>query len=193
MSIRDDKRASALDRIADHMLEHGLGPSSLRALAAAAGTSDRMLLYYFTDKEDMVVSALQTVTGRLAPMLLQALPESAPPVPAKALLATLAPLLRGPAFRPYMRLWLEMASLAARDVQPFLAVSGQIADAFIMWVGSRLAVEDEATRTAEAASVIALLDGLVLLDCVGRQDSVDAILDGPAVQAQTEISHKRIR
>jgi AcrR family transcriptional regulator len=47
----DDRLSLLLDRLADYVLAHGLTASSLRPLARAAGTSDRMLLYYFADKD----------------------------------------------------------------------------------------------------------------------------------------------
>jgi AcrR family transcriptional regulator len=40
------------------MIRHGLADLSLRPLARALGTSDRMLLYYFGTKERMVAEAL---------------------------------------------------------------------------------------------------------------------------------------
>jgi len=45
MSVRTDRRQAALERMADHLLREGMTGASLRPLAAAAGTSDRMLLY----------------------------------------------------------------------------------------------------------------------------------------------------
>ncbi len=174
MSIRDTKRAEALDRIADHMLSEGLAPSSLRALGAASGTSDRMLLYYFTDKDEIVAAALQVVCLRLAGVLTRAVGEAGP-VPSGALLRQLAPLIRGAALRPFMRLWLELAVLAARGHEPYRRIAGDIAGYFIEWVAGRLDVAP-ATRHAEAAALVALLDGMILLDCVGRQACADAIL-----------------
>ncbi len=63
--IHDSRRAALLDMIADHLLAAGLGKSSLRLLAAACRTSDRMLLYYFADKDSLMVAALQAISLRL--------------------------------------------------------------------------------------------------------------------------------
>ena len=52
---RDPARREALaERATDWALEHGLIGLSLRPLAAAIGTSDRMLLYHFADRDDLV-------------------------------------------------------------------------------------------------------------------------------------------
>lgn len=62
---RDTKRRAELAGAAtDHALEHGLIGLSLRPLAAAVGTSDRMLLYHFADKDDVVATVLRASNER---------------------------------------------------------------------------------------------------------------------------------
>ena len=46
------------------MLEHGLSDLSLRPLAAALGTSGRMLIYYFGSKDQLIVDILNEVRRR---------------------------------------------------------------------------------------------------------------------------------
>jgi AcrR family transcriptional regulator len=48
----------------DYALDRGLIDLSLRPLAAAIGTSDRMLLYHFADKDDLVATVLRTSNDR---------------------------------------------------------------------------------------------------------------------------------
>ena len=174
MTIREDRRAAALDRVADHMLAHGLALSTLRALGQAAGVSDRMLMYYFTDKDDIVLAALATIAARLGGVLADAAPFGTRQ-PERAVLADLAALCRGNRLRPYIRVWIELVSLASRGEQPYLAAAGQIAEYFIFWVAERLDL-DEAHRMPAAARMIALIDGLILLDCVGRGEMADRAL-----------------
>ena len=52
-----DRREELLDQVADHVLEHGLIGLTLRPVAAAIGTSDRMLIYHFGSR-DALVSAV---------------------------------------------------------------------------------------------------------------------------------------
>jgi len=177
MNTRETKRAAALDRVADYMLAHGLALSSVRALAEAAGTSDRMLFYYFTDKDDIVVSALQTVSARLAAELSSALPAWPLRAP-ETLLAELAAIIRGPDLRPYMRLWLEVVIFAARGEQPYLTVAGAVADGFVALAAARIDLPDEPARQAAAVRLIALLDGALLLDLVGRSPLANLALPG---------------
>ncbi len=63
------RRARALAAAADYVLEHGLTGLSLRPLAAALGTSPRMLLYDFSSKEELIMAVLTEVRGRLSGML----------------------------------------------------------------------------------------------------------------------------
>jgi AcrR family transcriptional regulator len=52
------KRRDLLNRVREYVIHNGLADLSLRPLARALGTSDRMLLYYFGTKERMVAEAL---------------------------------------------------------------------------------------------------------------------------------------
>src|SRR3954447_26012850 len=53
------RRESVANAATDYVLEHGLIGLSLRPLAAALGTSDRMLLYHFEGKDDLVATVLR--------------------------------------------------------------------------------------------------------------------------------------
>ena len=58
------RREELAEAATDYALEHGLIGLSLRPLAEALGTSDRMLLYHFRDKDDLVATILRTSTAR---------------------------------------------------------------------------------------------------------------------------------
>lgn len=60
MSRRDD----LLDQVTDHVLEHGLIGLTLRPVAAAIGTSDRMLIYHFGDRDSLVSAVVARATER---------------------------------------------------------------------------------------------------------------------------------
>ncbi len=169
MVTRETRRAAAIERMADHVLAHGLAGASLRPLAAAAGTSDRMLLYYFADKEELLAATLGAVASRLTAMLDAALPAGAR-LPYGALLAAVWTAVGSPALRPYMRLWLELAAAAASGLQPHRGVAAAIMDGFVDWAGSHLDDPDPAA----VAGLLATLEGCLFLDAVGRRDLADA-------------------
>ena len=74
MNIRAKRRDDAVEHMADHLLSEGLSAATLRPLAAAAGTSDRMLLYYFADKEEILSATLRRVAERMLLQLDEAIP-----------------------------------------------------------------------------------------------------------------------
>jgi AcrR family transcriptional regulator len=174
MSIREERRAAALVRMGEHLLREGLAGASLRALAQAAGTSDRMLLYYFADKDEILTATLEHIAAELA-ALLDAAGAGTVRRPYPVLLAECATAFQQPDFQPFMWLWLEIAAAAARGQEPHRGIAGRIADGFLAWGEARLDVADEAERAAQAALLLATVDGLALLQAVGR--------GGPAAQA----------
>lgn len=167
MSIREERRAAALARMGEHLLREGLAGASLRALAKAAGTSDRMLLYYFADKDEIVAATLEHLAAQLAE-LLDAAGGGAAPRAYPALLADCATAFQQADFQPFLWLWLELAAAAARGQEPHRGVAGRIADAFLAWGAARLDTADPAERGAQAALLLATVDGLALLQAVGR-------------------------
>lgn len=50
-------RPRLLERVADHVLEHGATDLSLSEIARAIGSNNRMLLYYFGSKEEVLREA----------------------------------------------------------------------------------------------------------------------------------------
>ena len=53
----ETSRRRLLERAADHVLQHGATDSSLSELARAVGSNNRMLLYYFGSKEEVLREA----------------------------------------------------------------------------------------------------------------------------------------
>src|SRR5580693_796510 len=54
-------RARLLAAAVEYLQAHGLGDLSLRELAAAIGTSHRMLIYHFGSKEGLLAAVVQAV------------------------------------------------------------------------------------------------------------------------------------
>ena len=71
-------RETLLPAMAAHVLEHGLGGASLRPLAKAAGTSDRMLIYHFGNKETLITELLSYIAALYAGALDTALGSDKP-------------------------------------------------------------------------------------------------------------------
>lgn len=107
-----DRRAELTDQALDYVLDHGLVGLSLRPLAAALGTSDRMLLYHFGSKERLVWAVLDHAQQRLAASLAAPAP---PPADLGDLIGALWSALSTPAAAQVTRLYLESCVLAVQD------------------------------------------------------------------------------
>jgi AcrR family transcriptional regulator len=62
--MAESHREDLLERVTDYVLENGLIGLSLRPLAAAIGTSDRMLIYHFTSRDALVSAVVARTTER---------------------------------------------------------------------------------------------------------------------------------
>lgn len=58
-----EAREALLERVVAHYAEHGIRDTSLRSLAAAIGTSQRMLHYHFGSREDVLVAVIDAVAA----------------------------------------------------------------------------------------------------------------------------------
>lgn len=168
-------REELLEKIVETLLERGLGAASLRPLAKAAATSDRMLLYYFKDKNELLQAAFGVLAGRLMAQLEAAFPEGATAPPAE-LLARLGEMTRGADLRPAMRLWIELTAAASRGEEPHGSVGAAILDGFLAWIERRLPAELDGDRPAMAAAILAAVDGAAILDALGREEAATSAL-----------------
>ncbi len=162
------RRAAIVDRLADHVLAHGLTASSLRPLAKTAATSDRMLLYYFKDKNEIFAATLECISARMVAAM--APRTAATPQSFTALRAQLAETVLEPVFWPYMRVWLETASRAAHGDPLFRSVGEAIGRGFLAWGAAQLDSPDDATRVRDAAQLLVMTEGLVLLTAIGLDE-----------------------
>ncbi|MGB5078970.1 MAG: TetR/AcrR family transcriptional regulator [Sphingorhabdus sp.] len=164
----DDRRSAIIHRLTDHVLAHGLLASSLRSLAKAAGTSDRMLLYYFRDKAEIMEAVLTQLSARLVALLGDH--ANRLPMPLDDVRRELAAFLFTDDLWPYMRVWLEIAARAAMGDQFYRAVGEQIGRGFLAWGRELLSCADEAERDSHAARLLVSLEGMLFLKSIGLDD-----------------------
>lgn len=160
----EDRRAVLTEQLADYVLENGLANSSLRALAGAADTSDRMLLYYFPDKEAIVAEVLACLGDRLMAVLQAHMaPE---PMPYAEIEPRMLAVLGSDELFPYLRLFLEIASGAACGDAFFREVGGALVNGFHQWVMEQIAGETDGERARDAVRLLAMADGMAVLKSV---------------------------
>jgi AcrR family transcriptional regulator len=178
MSTIEERRDLWLEKLADHVLAHGLNAASLRPLAKAAGTSDRMLLYYFTDKADLIAAILQKIAARLTLLMLDH--GYLEPLPYDPLLRRIAATLSGDSFAPYLRLFLQIASGAAQGDALCRQNGALLGRAYLEWTKAQLISADETSRMREAAMIMQRIEGMVFLSAIGLDDVNAAAFDTEA-------------
>ena len=87
-----------------------------------------------------------------------------------------------------MHVWLDLAAGAARGLQPHLDVAGEIADGFSAWVTNRLERHSDRERPLSAALFLASIEGMHLLEAIGRHRFADS-----AVTELTTLAQQRRR
>lgn len=143
---------------------NGLSRLSFGRVATEAGTSDRMVVYYFPTKDDLVTAVLLAIGIELQERLARAFRE--PAADHRALARTAWPLLARPEVDPSFALFFEANGLAAAGVAPYTTLVPQLVDVWVSWVAGFLTGPTRARR-AEAEATVALLDGLLLLRQLG--------------------------
>jgi AcrR family transcriptional regulator len=158
---RDEvRRREVLDALIDAVAEGGIGDRSLRDIAAAAGTSHRMLLHHFGSRDELLVTVVEEVERRQTGMLAD-LPDD----PADAVAATWADVSR-PELRPLERLFFECYARAAQGEEPFTRMLPGAIDGWLAEVDRRT---EGTVDPALARLALAVSRGL-LLDLVATDD-----------------------
>jgi AcrR family transcriptional regulator len=172
-------RERLLDACTSYALEHGL-PDRMGPLAAAAGTSTRMLVYHFGTRDQLLREVLRRGRRRQLEVFGELLRRR----PGEPYLDTLARAwedITGPAGRPYLRLFdqTHMAGLRDSTGRPLWPDFRRVATTD--WLGP---LEEGLDRPELATVVLAALRGLLMdlaatgdTDRTGRawRDFLDAI------------------
>jgi AcrR family transcriptional regulator len=162
------RRAELLERCYAYVLEHGLASVSLRPLAAAVGSSPRVLLFLFGSKDELVRELL--ARARAEELELPALGSTGAGLPAAAL--EVWGWLAADRHRGLLRLWVE--SYARSLIEPEGPWGAFARETVEDWLTLLAAAQPAATRETEAAIaqrtlVLAVLRG-ALLDLLATDD-----------------------
>lgn len=160
------RRGELLDALIDTYAREGIGTRSLRDVAAAVGTSHRMLIHHFGSRDELLVAIVEEVERRQTSML-GALPDD----PAEAIAAMWVDLRR-PELRPFERLFFECYVRAAQGEEPFTRLLPGAVDRWLEAVAAR---SDGRADPITARLAIAVSRGLLLdLVATGDEAAVDA-------------------
>lgn len=159
-------RETLLPALAAHVLEHGLGGASLRPLAKAAGTSDRMLIYHFGNKETLITELLLYIAALYSAALDAALGNDRPATRQECLARILAEG-RKPAMRAFLVLWWEIVAGAARGLPGYRAAAEQMMARQLVWLEQQMP-DNDPDPAGGARYLMTLIEGTLMLGTVGH-------------------------
>jgi AcrR family transcriptional regulator len=149
----------------------GLHRLTYGRVAQRLGTSDRMVVYYFPTKADLIGAVLLELGLRLQQSLAPAV--AAPCADHLALLRALWPHLARPEVDPVFALFFEAIGLAAARSAPYRDLVPLLVEGWIAWAADAL-TDTRHTRRAEAQTAVAVIDGLLLLRQIAGPDAATA-------------------
>jgi AcrR family transcriptional regulator len=170
------RREQLLEQATDYVLEHGLIGLSLRPLAAEIGTSDRMLLYHFADKDDLVAAVLTSCTDRSVAEL-----RALPPAPdVRRAVVTLWAAMTSDQLDRCQRVYVEAAALGLFGREPYVST---VRGANQQWMA---ALTDQ--LVAAGATRALARRAVVLMDAAFMGLQLDLPLDGDSPEHRRAVS-----
>ena len=140
--------------------EDGLSQLTFGRVAKRLGISDRVVVYYFPSKDELVSDVLVAVGIQLQQTLEPVF--GSPAADYLELVRAAWPVVARPDADAVFALFFEANGLAAAGREPFRTLVPQLVDAWITWA-AEFFQGTSAQRSAEAETAIALLDGWLLL------------------------------
>jgi AcrR family transcriptional regulator len=162
------RRDELVEGALDYALQRGVADLSLRPLAAALGTSDRMLVYHFGSKRALIDQVLDRASARLAAIVLDEMAGGGTPAER---LGNLWERLASPDAEPYLRLWFEVQGLALMGRAPYDESAPRLLRAWVELSASILT--DVGVPAAEARRIATVEVGAIqglLLDMLATGD-----------------------
>lgn len=138
----------------------GLSRLTFGRVAKQLGISDRIVVYYFPTKEDLISEVLLAIGTRLQEVLTSAF--TAPAGDHVALAKAAWPALARPEIDPIFSLYFEANGLAAAGREPYKTLVSRLVEGWVEWLAGFFEGPSK-QRRAEAEAAIAVVDGLLLL------------------------------
>jgi AcrR family transcriptional regulator len=141
--------------------DEGLHRLSFGRVATRAGTSDRVVVYYFPTKQALVQGVLEAVGAglleRLGPVL-----DGARPSDHRELARLVWVAVGHQGTDPAVAVYVEALGLAAARTPPYPDAARAVAESWTTWFADHLPGTD-GERRSEARAALALVDGLLLV------------------------------
>lgn len=169
------RRDELLEAATDYVLEHGLVGLSLRPMAEALGTSDRMLLYHFGTKDELVTAIIRTSHDRSIAHI-GALPADGG---IREGVLRLWEAISSSTIAPCCRMYVEASALGLLGSEPYAAAVRDQNAEWMQALADHLAASGVvADRAAAVARIVdAAFMGLVLDQPVASADEQQQVVD----------------
>jgi AcrR family transcriptional regulator len=163
------RRQALLEAVVQEVGVGGIGDRSLRDIAAAVGTSHRMLLHHFGSRDELLLAIVEQVERRQMARLreLPAEPEAA--------IAEMWADLRRAELRPFERLFFECYARGVQGEQPFARMHPAAVDGWLEAQGTK--VDPALMRLGLAVARGLLLDLVATEDTDGVDAAAEAFID----------------
>lgn len=169
------RKQALMEAAIGYLLERGLADLSLRPLAAAVGTSARLLIYHFGSKERLLAEVLESLQSRLRDSLSEVLAarrDEAGEAPIK----TFWRWATSKRNFPSLRLLYELQILAAQNPASYARYLRRNSRDWVELVETALPQDERSA--ALATLLIAVFDGLFIeLMCTGDRRRTTGALD----------------
>jgi len=149
-----------LDGALQAAFDDGLSQLTFGRLAKRLGISDRIVVYYFPTKDDLISEVVTSMGLQLQHTLADAF--SAKAADHVELLRVAWPVLARTEADPIFALFFEANGLAATGREPYRTLVPELVEAWIDWA-THFIEGTPAQRRTEGETAIAVIDGLLLL------------------------------
>lgn len=174
-------RPRLLEQIIAYVVANGVAAFSVRAVAAAIGTSHRTILYHFGSREQLLGTVFDTIRETGSAALEATLPQQGDP---KRIFKAAWRYLAQPHMRPTLCLFYEMYAIATRDPALFGDYAQRTAHFWLVTVSTRFSnagASPEAARLLGSMTIAMLRGATLELAATGEverlTEAVDAFLD----------------
>jgi AcrR family transcriptional regulator len=163
-------KAEILEGALAAAFDDGLSLLTFGRLAKRLGISDRIIVYYFPTKDDLISEVVVSMGLRLQETLATAF--ASPAADYAELVRVAWPVLARVDADPIFALFFEANGLAATGRDPYRTLVPQLVEMWIDWAAQFIEGTPSQRRT-EAETAIATIDGLLLLRLLAGAESAD--------------------
>ncbi len=169
----EQKRQDYTHHIAKATLASSIKEMSLKKMATAAGTSDRMLMHYFKDKQDIETAVLTAISQELIDLLQQ--PDLK--LEFTAFVRFLRQAIDEPRIKPYLNLWFEITHLATSQGSRIRRSRGRSGNRSTIGLNRSMYQQRGKMSISKLRLLFVFTEGLVVLNKIGLEERMDAAVE----------------